>query len=159
MTVVLLGGVFATYNGTAQGGAGEQGGGSAVISSGNILDYVYSYDLKVQATGKLSVATLNDIDNNQTITTSSLNGTVTTGKNVSASGNSYTAGSGDVSQGSNGNLSSNGVRWTWDDAGQLTFSIHHSTSDRNDTSIVGGAFGADSQVPKKPVAPKKRVGS
>lgn len=146
-------GVFATYNGTAQGGAGEQGGGSAVISSGNILDYVYSYDLKLQATGNLTVATLNDIDNNQTITTNGLNGKVTTGKNVSASGNNYTAGSGDVSQGSNGNLSSNGVRWEWDNAGQLTFSIHHSTSDRNDTSIVGGAFGSDSQIPKKPVAP------
>ncbi|MCK8605663.1 KxYKxGKxW signal peptide domain-containing protein [Leuconostoc citreum] len=145
--------VFATYSGNAQSGAGESGGGSASIASGKILNYVHGYDVTVDADGNVSVVTANDIDNNQTITVNGLDGQVTVGKNVSQNGNSFSAGGGDVSQGSNGNLSSNGVRWLRAQPGHVRFSMHHSTTDRQDTSLVAGIFGSDSQIPLEPVKP------
>ncbi|MCK8605636.1 KxYKxGKxW signal peptide domain-containing protein [Leuconostoc citreum] len=145
--------VFALYNGHAVSGAGESGGGSASIASGHILDYIYSYDGTIEADGNLSVVTLNDIDNNQSVTVNGINGKVTTGRNVHQNGNTFSANGGDVSQGSSGQLSSNGVRWELTDTGHVKFSFHHATSDRQDTSIVGGAFGADSQIPKAPKPP------
>lgn len=144
--------VFGTYYGTATGGSGETAGGG-VTGSGNILTLITSYRAKVTTSGKVSVVTFNDIDNEQTVKTEGLNGKVSTGKNVSKNGNSYTAGAGDVSQGSAGNLSSNGVRWVYDEAGQLTFSFVHNTTTRA-TSIVGGLFGAESEIPKEPTKPK-----
>ncbi|WP_349549686.1 KxYKxGKxW signal peptide domain-containing protein [Leuconostoc pseudomesenteroides] len=146
--------VFATYTGASQGGAGESGGGSASIAGGNILNYVHSYDGVLEADGNISVVTFNDLDNNQSVSVDGLNGQATAGKNVSQNGNTFSAGPGDVSQGSNGQLSSNGVRWVLDDTGHVRFTFHHATSDRNDTSIVAGAFGVDSQIPKEPVKPR-----
>lgn len=146
-------GVFATYNGRAVSGAGESGGGSAGMAGGNILDYVYSYDAEVTATGNVSVATFNDIDNNQTVTTNGLGGQVTLGQNITQDGNNFTAHGGDVSQGSSGNLDTNSVRWSLGKTGPLTFSFHHMTADRTNTSIVGGIFGADSDIPQEPQKP------
>ena len=146
-------GVFATYNGRAVSGAGESGGGTAGLAGGNILDYVYSYDAEVTATGNVSVATFNDIDNNQTVTTNGLGGQVTLGQNITQDGNNFTAHGGDVSQGSSGNLDTNSVRWSLGKTGPLTFSFHHMTADRTNTSIVGGIFGADSDIPQEPQKP------
>ncbi|MBP4077155.1 LPXTG cell wall anchor domain-containing protein [Enterococcus faecalis] len=144
--------VFGTYYGDATGGSGENAGGG-VTGSGNILTLVSSYRAKVTTSGKVSVVTFNDIDNDQTVKMSGLNGKVTTGKNVTRNGNDFTAGPGDVSQGSSGVLSSNGVRWVYDEAGQLTFTFVHNTTTRA-TSIVGGLFGAESELPKEPTKPK-----
>ena len=77
---------------------------------------------------------------------------VETGKNIQASGNTYSAGAGDVSQGSSGILDSNGVRWTFDQAKKQNFSFVH-TVEGNNTSIVGGIFGSASQVAKAPTKP------
>ncbi|WP_338354392.1 hypothetical protein, partial [Fructobacillus tropaeoli] len=150
----LAWGVFATYNGQATGGAGEGGAGGSTISGGNILDYVYSYHLKMATSNPVSVFSLNDIDNNQTFTINNIQGKVTFGSNIIQEGNSFTAGSGDVSEGSNGQLGSNGLRYELDTPQIVTVDLDINTSDRNDTSIVGGAFGSSSELPKEPEMPE-----
>lgn len=145
--------VFALNNGSGQGGAGEGAGGNA-STSGRILNYVKSYKATAETTKGVSVVTFNDIDNQQTVKMSGLNGAkITTGKNISQTGNDFVAGSGDVSQGSAGELGSNGIKWNFSSADTREFSFTHSTAGKN-TSIVGGIFGSASNVPQKPVAPK-----
>lgn len=145
--------VFALYNGSGQGGAGEGAGGKA-STSGRILNYVKSYKATAETTKGISVVTFNDIDNQQTVKMSGLDGAkITTGKNISQIGNDFVAGSGDVSQGSAGELGSNGIKWNFSSADTREFSFTHSTAGKN-TSIVGGIFGSASNVPQKPVAPK-----
>ncbi|MFI3633898.1 signal peptide protein [Streptococcus parauberis] len=145
--------VFALYNGSGQGGAGEGAGGNA-STSGRILNYVKSYKATAETTKGVSVVTFNDIDNQQTVKMSGLNGAkITTGKNISQTGNDFVAGSGDVSQGSAGELGSNGIKWNFSSVDTSEFSFTHSTAGKN-TSIVGGIFGSASNVPQKPVAPK-----
>lgn len=147
-------GVFATYSGRVQSGAGEAGGGSAgMAGSGAILNYVYSYDAEVSVTGNVSVATFNDIDNNQTVTMNGLDGQVTLGENIAQSGNEFSATAGDVSQGTSNVLDTNSVRWSLGKASPVSFNFHHMTSDRRNTSIVGGIFGADSDIPQEPQKP------
>ncbi|RLU54511.1 signal peptide protein [Streptococcus iniae] len=145
--------VFALYNGSGQGGAGEGAGGNA-STSGRILNYVKSYKATAETTKGVSVVTFNDIDNQQTVKMSGLNGAkITTGKNISQTGNDFVAGSDDVSQGSAGELGSHGIKWNFSSADTREFSFTHSTAGKN-TSIVGGIFGSASNVPQKPVAPK-----
>ncbi|GAB6698034.1 hypothetical protein BOVMAS02_17070 [Streptococcus uberis] len=145
--------VFALYNGSGQGGAGEGAGGNA-STSGRILNYVKSYKATAETTKGVSVVTFNDIDNQQTVKMSGLDGAkITTGKNISQTGNDFVAGSGDVSQGSAGELGSNGIKWSFSSADTREFSFTHSTAGKN-TSIVGGIFGSASNMPQKPVAPK-----
>lgn len=145
--------VFALYNGSGQGGAGEGAGGNA-STSGRILNYVKSYKATAETTKGVSVVTFNDIDNQQTVKMSGLDGAkITTGKNISQTENDFEAGSGDVSQGSAGELGSNGIKWNFSSADTREFSFTHSTAGKN-TSIVGGIFGSASNVPQKPVAPK-----
>ncbi|PCH10661.1 hypothetical protein A9Y57_01951 [Streptococcus parauberis] len=145
--------VFALYNGSGQGGAGEGAGGNA-STSGRILNYVKSYKATAETTKGVSVVTFNDIDNQQTVKMSGLDGAkTTTGKNISQTGNDFEAGSGDVSQGSAGELGSNGIKWNFSSADTREFIFTHSTAGKN-TSIVGGIFGSASNVPQKPVTPK-----
>lgn len=145
--------VFALYNGSGQGGAGEGAGGNA-STSGRILNYVKSYKATAETTKGVSFVTFNDIDNQQTVKMSGLNGAkITTGKNISQTGNDFVASSGDVSQGSAGELGSHGIKWNFSSADTREFSFTHSTAGKN-TSIVGGIFGSASNVPQKPVAPK-----
>lgn len=147
-------GVFATYSGRVQSGAGEAGGGSAgMAGSGAILNYVYSYDASVSVTGNVSVATFNDIDNNQTVTMNGLDGQVTRGENIAQNDNNFSATAGDVSQGTSNVLDTNSVRWSLGKASPVSFNFHHMTSDRRNTSIVGGIFGADSDIPQEPQKP------
>ncbi|AXJ14097.1 LPXTG cell wall anchor domain-containing protein [Streptococcus pluranimalium] len=144
--------VFALYNGAATGGAGEAATGGTGVG-GRILNYVYSYKVKAVTSNAVSVVTFNDIDNKQTITVSGLDGaSITKGKNVTGSGNTYGAGTGDKSQGSSGKLDSNGVGWTFEEAKVQDFTVVHSVDGKN-TSIVGGIFGAASEVPKEPKKP------
>lgn len=147
--------VFSLYSGSASSsGGGEAGsGGSGAGIYGRILNYVYSYKATVKTTNPASVVTFNDIDNTQAITMNGLDGAkVETGKNIQSSGNVYSAGAGDVSQGSSGILDSNGVRWTFEKAKKQSFTFVH-TVEGNNTSIVGGIFGAASEVAKAPEKP------
>ncbi|HEN5999979.1 TPA: YSIRK-type signal peptide-containing protein [Streptococcus agalactiae] len=149
--------VFALYNGTGtltgggEGNNGSTGGGSY---TGTILNYVYSYKAQAKTTKGVSIVTFNDIDNDQTVKMSGLDGAkIKNGKNVNQSGNDFTVTGGDVSQGSSGELGTNGVRWNFSNSETRNFTFTHSTAGKN-TSIVGGIFGSASNVPQKPVAPK-----
>ena len=147
--------VFALYNGSASSSGGGEAGstGSGAGIAGRILNYVYSYKAEVATTNGVSVVTFNDIDNTQTVVVTGLDGSkVETGKNITAKGNSYSAGAGDVSQGSSGILDSNGVRWTFEEAKKQNFSLVHSVVGNN-TSIVGGIFGSASQIAQAPQKP------
>lgn len=147
--------VFALYNGSASSSGGGEAGstGSGAGIAGRILNYVYSYKAEVATTNGVSVVTFNDIDNTQTVVVTGLDGSkVETGKNITAKGNSYFAGAGDVSQGSSGILDSNGVRWTFEEAKKQNFSFVHSVVGNN-TSIVGGIFGSASQIAQAPQKP------
>ena len=149
--------VFALYNGTGTttgGGEGNTGSGGTSTVTGTILTYVHSYKGTAETTKGVSIVTFNDIDNDQTVKMSGLDGAkITNGKNVNQSGNDFTVSGGDVSQGSSGELGSNGVRWNFSNSETRNFTFTHSTA-KNNTSIVGGIFGSASNVPKKPVAPK-----
>lgn len=146
--------VFALYNGGANGGVGEDGSPNGSGIAGRILNYVYSYKATAETTKGVSVVTFNDIDNKQTVKMSGLDSAkVTKGKNITQTGNDFVAGTGDVSQGSVGNLGSNGVKWNFSSAEKRNFTFVHSTDGKN-TSIVGGIFGSASDVPVKPVASK-----
>lgn len=147
--------VFALYNGGANGGAGETGSNTGSGVGGRILDYIKSYKATAETTKGVSVVTFNDIDNQQTVSLTGLDGAkVTTGKNITQTGNDFVAGAGDVSQGSAGDLGTNGVKWNFSSADTRSFSFTHSTAGTKNTSIVGGIFGSASNVPQKPVAPK-----
>lgn len=149
--------VFALYNGTGVvtgGGEGNTGAGGSATVTGTILTYVHSYKGTAETTKGVSIVTFNDIDNDQTVKMSGLDGAkITNGKNVNQSGNDFTVTGGDVSQGSSGELGTNGVRWNFSNSETRNFTFSHSTA-KNNTSIVGGIFGSASNVPQKPVAPK-----
>ncbi|MFZ2187005.1 MAG: signal peptide protein, partial [Streptococcus parauberis] len=136
------------------GGEGNTGSGGTSTVTGTILTYVHSYKGTAETTKGVSIVTFNDIDNDQTVKMSGLDGAkITNGKNVNQSGNDFTVTGGDVSQGSSGELGSNGVRWNFSNSETRNFTFTHSTA-KNNTSIVGGIFGSASNVPQKPVAPK-----
>lgn len=149
--------VFALYNGTGVvtgGGEGNTGTGGTATVTGTILTYVHSYKGTAETTKGVSIVTFNDIDNDQTVKMSGLDGAkITNGNNVKQSGNDFTVTGGDVSQGSSGELGTNGVRWNFSNSETRNFTFSHSTA-KNNTSIVGGIFGSASNVPQKPVAPK-----
>lgn len=147
-------GVFATYSGAgSSGNTGEGGNTSGGWSgTGRILDFVRSYDFKVETTGEVATFTFNDIDNDQLL--SNLGGmesakNVETGKNVNSTNVGYSAGSGDVSQSSGNILDSNSVRWSWNQSAKRSFVGSHSTSGNN-SSIVAGIFGEDSLIAIQP---------
>ncbi|MDY3035932.1 MAG: hypothetical protein SOS22_06905 [Absicoccus sp.] len=147
-------GVFATYSGTgSSGNTGEGGNTSGGWSgSGRILDFVRSYDFKVETTGEVATFTFNDIDNDQLV--SNLGGmesakNIEAGKNVKHTNAGYSAGSGDVSQSSGNILDSNSVRWSWNQSAKRSFVGSHSTSGNN-SSIVAGIFGEDSMIAMQP---------
>ena len=144
--------VFATYTGGAVGGAGEAAEGGTGVG-GAILNYVYSYKLKVVTSNNVSVVTFNDLDVEQSIKVSGLDGaTISKGKNITGSGTSFTGKPGEETQASSGKLDSNGVGWTFEDAKTQNFTIVHSVPTKN-TSIVGGIFGVASEKPKEPKKP------
>ncbi|HEO6739413.1 TPA: YSIRK-type signal peptide-containing protein [Streptococcus agalactiae] len=144
--------VFATYTGGAVGGVGEAAGGGSGVG-GAILNYVYSYKVKAVTANDVSVVTFNDLDVEQSIKVSGLDGaTISTGKNISGSGTNFKGTAGEETQASAGVLDSNGVGWTFDDAKKQDFTFVHSVPTKN-TSIVGGIFGVASEKPKEPKKP------
>lgn len=145
--------VFATYTGGAVGGAGEAASGTGSGVGGAILNYVYSYKVKVVTSNNVSVVTFNDLDVQQSIKVSGLDGaTISKGKNITGSGTSFTGKPGEETQASSGKLDSNGVGWIFEDAKQQDFTFIHSVPTKN-TSIVGGIFGVASEKPKEPKKP------
>ncbi len=144
--------VFATYTGGAVGGVGEAAGSGSGVG-GAILNYVYSYKVKVVTANDVSVVTFNDLDVEQSIKVLGLDGAIVEkGKNISGSGTNFTGTPGEETQASAGKLDSNGVGWTFETAKKQDFTFVHSVP-TNNTSIVGGIFGVASEKPKEPKKP------
>ena len=150
-------------------GAGEANGGGGVDGqSGGGASGVYRNDrqgwVKMVTVGVLtdsdnvSEVTVNDVDSNQVIDVSSLDGAkVTTGKNITQSGNSFTANNEAESQSTAGVLDSNGIGWSFAKGQKINFTFIHSNTSDTSFSIVGGVFGRASQkeVKQEPISIEK----
>lgn len=151
-------GVFISAGaGEANGGGGVdgQGGGGA---SGAYLNDRQGWIKKVGIgvitdANDVSELTLNDVDSNQVIDASTISGAkITTGKNISQSGNTFTANNSAQSQSTSGVLDSNGIGWSLDKPQKINFSFDHINSSDTSYSIVGGIFGRASQKKAKPIS-------
>ena len=90
--------------------------------------------------------TINDVDSNQIVNVSPIdNAKVTTGANITQSGNTFTANDSAESQSTAGVLDSNGIGWSFDEGQQIHFWFDHINSSDTSFSIVGGLFGRASQ--------------
>lgn len=150
-------------------GAGEANGGGGVDGqSGGGASGAYRNDrqgwVKMVTVGVLtdsdnvSEVTVNDVDSNQVIDVSSLDGAkVTTGKNITQSGNSFTANNEAESQSTAGVLDSNGIGWSFAKGQKINFTFIHSNTSDTSFSIVGGVFGRASQkeVKQEPISIEK----
>lgn len=150
-------------------GAGEANGGGGVDGQGGgDASGAYRNDrqgwVKMVTVGVLtdsdnvSEVTVNDVDSNQVIDVSSLDGAkVTTGANISQSGNSFTANDSAQSQSTAGVLDSNGIGWSFEKGQKINFTFIHSNTSDTSYSIVGGVFGRASQkeVKEKPISIEK----
>lgn len=150
-------------------GAGEANGGGGVDGQGGGgASGAYRNDrqgwVKMVTVGVLtdsdnvSEVTVNDVDSNQVIDVSSLDGAkVTTGANISQSGNSFTANDSAQSQSTAGVLDSNGIGWSFEKGQKINFTFIHSNTSDTSYSIVGGVFGRASQkeVKEKPISIEK----
>lgn len=153
-------GVFISAGaGAANGGGGVdgQGGGGA---SGAYRDdrqgWVKMVTVGVETDASdVSEVTINDVDSNQVIDVSNLDGAkVTTGVNITQSGNSFTANDSAQSQSTSGVLDSNGIGWSFEKGQKINFTFIHSNTSDTSYSIVGGVFGRASQkeVKEKPIS-------
>jgi len=79
---------------------------------------------------------------------------VSTGANISQSGNSFTANDSAQSQSTSGVLDSNGIGWSFEKGQRINFTFIHSNTSDTSFSIVGGVFGRASQkeVKEKPIS-------
>lgn len=150
-------------------GAGEANGGGGVDGQGGGgASGAYRNDrqgwVKMVTVGVLtdsdnvSEVTVNDVDSNQVIDVSSLDGAkVTTGANISQSGNSFTANDSAQSQSTAGVLDSNGIGWSFAKGQKINFTFIHSNTSDTSYSIVGGVFGRASQkeVKQEPISIEK----
>lgn len=150
-------------------GAGEANGGGGVDGQGGGgASGAYRNDrqgwVKMVTVGVLtdsdnvSEVTVNDVDSNQVIDVSSLDGAkVTTGKNITQSDNSFTANDEAESQSTAGVLDSNGIGWSFAKGQKINFTFIHSNTSDTSYSIVGGVFGRASQkeVKEKPISIEK----
>ena len=153
-------GVFISAGaGAANGGGGVdgQGGGGA---SGAYRDdrqgWVKMVTVGVETDASdVSEVTINDVDSNQVIDVSNLDGAkVTIGVNITQSGNSFTANDSAQSQSTSGVLDSNGIGWSFAKGQKINFTFIHSNASDTSYSIVGGVFGRASQkeVKEKPIS-------
>lgn len=150
-------------------GAGEANGGGGVDGQGGGgASGAYRNDrqgwVKMVTVGVLtdsdnvSEVTVNDVDSNQVIDVSKLDGAkVTTGKNITQSGNSFTANDEAESQSTAGVLDSNGIGWSFAKGQKINFTFIHSNTSDTSFSIVGGVFGRASQkeVKQEPISIEK----
>ena len=147
-------------------GAGEANGGGGVDGQGGGgASGAYRNDrqgwVKMVTVGVLTDSdnvtevTVNDVDSNQVIDVSKLDGAkVTTGKNITQSGNSFTANDSAQSQSTAGVLDSNGIGWSFAKGQKINFTFIHSNTSDTSYSIVGGLFGRASQkeVKQEPIS-------
>ena len=139
-------------------GAGVANGGGDVDGQGGNYGATGAYDndrigwikqvsitVSTDATD-ISEVTINDVDSNQEVVVSPMNNAkVTTGANITQSGNSFTANDSAQSQSTAGVLDSNGIGWSFDEGRQIHFWFDHSNTSDTSFSIVGGLFGRASQ--------------
>lgn len=147
-------GLFNLYSGSGSAGSSvESGGAGEGSTSGNMVGLVRAYDFTITTTGNVADFTFNDIDNLQDVAFSgnSLdNSTVHIGANITDKTNGvYSAGAGDVSEGSLGVLGSNGIHVAYTEIGAKTITGRHTTYSTTNgiqgtASIVAGIFGLES---------------
>lgn len=145
-------GVFISAGaGEANGGGGVDGQGGGYGASGAYLNDRQGWIKQVTAgvvtdANDVSEVTINDVDSNQVINASTISGAkITTGKNITQSGNTFTANNSAQSQSTAGVLDSNGIGWSLDKGQKINFSFDHVNSSDTSYSIVGGIFGRASQ--------------
>ena len=156
-------GVFISAGaGEANGGGGVdgQGGGGALGGYRNDRQgWVKMVTVGVLTdSDNVSEVTVNDVDSNQVIDVSRLDGAkVTTGANITQSGNSFTANDSAQSQSTAGVLDSNGIGWSFAKGQKINFTFIHSNTADDSFSIVGGIFGRASQkeVKQEPISIEK----
>lgn len=155
-------GVFISAGaGEANGGGGVDGQGGGYGASGAYLNDRQGWIKKVTVgvitdANDVSEVTVNDVDSNQVIEASTINGAkITTGKNISQSGNTFTANNSAQSQSTSGVLDSNGIGWSLDKGQKINFSFDHINTSDTSYSIVGGLFGRASQKKVKPISIEK----
>ena len=153
-------GVFISAGaGAANGGGGvdgQGGGGASGAYRNDRQGWVKMVTVGVETDASdVSEVTINDVDSNQVIDVSNLDGAkITTGANISQSGNSFTANDSAESQSTSGVLDSNGIGWSFEKGQKINFTFIHSNSSDTSYSIVGGVFGRASQkeVKEKPIS-------
>ena len=159
-------GVFISAGaGEANGGGGVDGQGGGYGASGAYRNDRQGWIKQVSVTvltdaTDISEATINDVDSNQVIEVSPINNAkVTTGANITQSGNTFTANNSAQSQSTAGVLDSNGIGWSFDKGQQINFWFDHINTSDTSYSIVGGLFGRASQKEVKenvePISIKK----
>ena len=153
-------GVFISAGaGEANGGGGvdgQGGGGASGAYRNDRQGWVKMVTVGVETDASdVSEVTINDVDSNQVIDVSSLDGAkITTGANITQSGNSFTANDSAQSQSTSGVLDSNGIGWSFEKGQKVNFTFIHSNTSDTSYSIVGGVFGRASQkeVKEKPIS-------
>ena len=153
-------GVFISAGaGEANGGGGvdgQGGGGASGAYRNDRQGWVKMVTVGVETDASdVSDVTINDVDSNQVIDVSNLDGAkITTGANISQSGNSFTANDSAQSQSTSGVLDSNGIGWSFEKGQKINFTFIHSNTSDTSYSIVGGVFGRASQkeVKEKPIS-------
>lgn len=153
-------GVFISAGaGAANGGGGvdgQGGGGASGAYRNDRQGWVKMVTVGVETDASdVSEVTINDVDSNQVIDVSNLDGAkITTGANISQSGNSFTANDSAQSQSTSGVLDSNGIGWSFEKGQKINFTFIHSNTSDTSYSIVGGVFGRASQkeVKEKPIS-------
>lgn len=153
-------GVFISAGaGAANGGGGvdgQGGGGASGAYRSDRQGWVKMVTVGVETDASdVSEVTINDVDSNQVIDVSNLDGAkITTGANITQSGNSFTANDSAQSQSTSGVLDSNGIGWSFEKGQKINFSFIHSNTSDTSFSIVGGVFGRASQkeVKEKPIS-------
>ena len=145
-------GVFISAGGgIANGGGGVDGQGGNSGATGAYDNDRIGWIKQVSVTvvtdaTDISEVTINDVDSNQEVVVSPMNNAkVTTGANITQSGNSFTANDSAQSQSTAGVLDSNGIGWSFDEGRQIHFWFDHSNTSDTSFSIVGGLFGRASQ--------------
>ena len=153
-------GVFISAGaGVANGGGGvdgQGGGGASGAYRGDRQGWVKMVTVGVETDASdVSEVTINDVDSNQVIDVSKLDGAkITTGANITQSGNTFTANDSAQSQSTSGVLDSNGIGWSFEKGQKINFTFIHSNTSDTSYSIVGGVFGRASQkeVKEKPIS-------
>ena len=135
--------------GTSDGGGVDgqtgNGGNGGYYNERNGWVKQVSVTVETDATDMTDV-TINDVDSNQVVKVSPMgNAKVTTGKNITQDGNTFTANDSAQSQSTAGVLDSNGIGWTYDKGQKIHFWFDHINTSDESLSIVGGLFGRASQ--------------